>query len=121
MTLKIASNRYLTHTAASSTEKNVEANDMTINEYYSYSRNLSVLYYDGKPVKLNKKQSKLIEILAQNINHTVKYDILISQLWEDESVADSTLRTLVYSIRKLLPDLPIVSHSKIGYSLEIIH
>ncbi len=119
VTLKIAYKRYLIHTEASSVKQTSnEPNDIVINEYYSYSRDLSVLYYDGKAVKMNKKQSKLIGLLSQNVNHTVSYDVLISQLWEDDSVADSTLRTLVYSVRKLLPDLPIISHSKVGYSLE---
>ena len=119
VTLKIAYKRYLIHTEASSVNKTSnEPNDIVINEYYSYSRDLSVLYYDGKVVKMNKKQSKLIGLLSQSVNHTVSYDVLISQLWEDDSVADSTLRTLVYSVRKLLPDLPIISHSKVGYSLQ---
>ena len=81
-------------------------------------KHLGILYYDGQAVKLNKKQSMLIEILSKNINTTVRYDTFIGYLWEEDAVADSTLRTLVYSIRKLLPDLPIVSHSKVGYALE---
>ncbi|WP_373031164.1 response regulator [Sulfurovum sp.] len=122
VTLKIAYKRYLIHTEASGVNKTSnESNDIAINEYYSYSRDLSVLYYDGKAVKMNKKQSKLIGLLSQNVNHTVSYDVLISQLWEDDTVADSTLRTLVYSVRKLLPDLPIISHSKVGYSLQSSH
>jgi len=121
VTLKIAYKRYLIHTEASSVKTSDESSDIIINEYYYYSGDLSVLHYDGKPVKLNKKQSKLIEILARNVNHTVSYDVLIGELWEDDSVADSTLRTLVYSVRKLLPDLPIVSHSKVGYSLQGSH
>ncbi len=119
VTLKIAYKRYLIHTAVSSVKTSDESSsDIVINAYYSYSRTLSVLYYDGEAIKLNKKQSILLEVLSQNVNHTVGYDTLISQLWEEGSVADSTLRTLVYSLRKLLPDLPIVSHSKVGYSLE---
>ncbi|MCW8821824.1 MAG: response regulator [Sulfurovum sp.] len=121
VTIKIAYKRYLIHTAVSRVKTSDESNDIVINAYYSYSRTLSVLYYDGKAIKLNKKQSKLLEVLSQNVNHTVGYDTLISQLWEDDSVADSTLRTLVYSLRKLLPDLPIVSHSKVGYSLQSTH
>jgi len=69
-------------------------------------------------VKLNTKQNKLLEILSLNINSIVKYDTLIEAIWEDYEIADSALRTLVYTIRKALPDLPIVSHSKLGYSLS---
>jgi len=121
VTLKIAYKRYLIHSEVSKVKTSDEPTDIVINDYYTYSRNVSVLYYDGQAIKLNKKQGQLLEILSKNINHTVEYDTLLSQLWEDDTVADSTLRTLVYSIRKLLPDLPIVSHSKVGYSLQSSH
>ncbi|HEY9129007.1 MAG TPA: response regulator [Sulfurovum sp.] len=118
-TLKIAYKRYLIHTEVAKVNTSQEPTDIAINEYYTYSLKSSALYYDGQTVKLNNKQNKLLEILSKNINNTVGYEILISQLWgEDDLIADSTLRTLVYSVRKLLPDLPIVSHSKVGYSLQ---
>ena len=117
-TLKISYKRYLIHSEVSKVKISEETTDIIINKYYTYSQDLSILYYDGQAVKLNKKQSQLLEILSNNINNTVAYDTLIGYLWVDDSVADSTLRTLVYSVRKLLPDLPIVSHSKVGYSLQ---
>ena len=117
-TLKIAYKRYLIHSEVTKVKISDEPTHIVIDEYYTYSQDLSVLYYDGQAVKLNKKQSQLLEILSNNINHTVGYDAIIAQLWTDDTIADSTLRTLVYSVRKLLPDLPIVSHSKVGYSLE---
>ncbi|MDQ7046308.1 MAG: response regulator [Sulfurovum sp.] len=118
-TVKIAYKRYLTHMEVSQLKrKEASSSDIIINAYYTYSRTLSILYFDGEAVKLNKKQKMLLEILSQNINATVGYDTLISTLWGDDKIADSALRTLVYSLRKLLPDLPIVSHSKVGYSLE---
>lgn len=120
-TLKIAYKRYLIHSEVAKVKPSDEPTDIIINEYYTYSQNVSVLYYDGQAIKLNKKQNQLLEILSSNINHTVGYDTLISHLWTDDTVADSTLRTLVYSIRKILPDLPIVSHSKVGYSLQSSH
>ena len=119
VTLKIAYKRYLTHIEACKVTTSGESTDIVITDYYTYSQKLSILYYDGEAINLNKKQSQLLEILSQNINHIVEYDVLISYLWTDDTVADSTLRTLVYSIRKLLPDLPIISHSKVGYSLQI--
>lgn len=119
-TLKIAYKRYLIHSEVAQVKTSVEeSTDIIINEYYRYSLDSLALYYDGQIVKLNNKQNKLLEILSKNINNTVGYEILISNLWgDDDSIADSTLRTLVYSVRKLLPDLPIVSHSKVGYSLQ---
>jgi len=119
--VKIAYKRYVTHTEISTANANNKSSDVIIGDYYRYSHDLGALYYDRQAVRLNKKQSMLIEILSKNINTTVRYDTLISYLWEDESVSDSTLRTLVYSVRKLLPDFPIVSHSKFGYSLQSTH
>jgi len=117
--LKIAYKRYLVHTETSNVRIIDESStDIVINEYYVYSPPVSMLYYDRQVVKLNKKQTMLIAILSKNVNTVVIYDTLIMHLWEDDTVADSTLRTLVYSVRKLLPDLPIVSHSKLGYSLQ---
>lgn len=121
VTLRIAYKRYLIHTAASKvTPPSEVSTDIMINEYYRYSQTLSQLYYDGEAIKLNKKQSMLLQILSKNVNTTVAYETIISHLWDDNSISDSALRTLVYSVRKLLPDLPIVSHSKVGYSLQAI-
>lgn len=117
-TLKIAYKRYLIHSEVTKIKMSDESTDIIINKYYTYSLKLSILYYDGQAVKLNNKQNKLLEILSKNINHTVGYDILIAHLWDDDNIADSTLRTLVYSVRKLLPDLPIISQSKVGYLLQ---
>ncbi len=121
VTLQVAYKQYLTHKEAGKVRAKEESNDnvIVINEYYRYSQVSSELYYGKDVVKLSKKQSKLLQVLTQNINHVVDYDTLISAIWEEDMVAGSALRTLVYSIRKFLPELPIVSHSKIGYSLEI--
>ena len=120
VTLRIAYKRYLIHTEASKVVPSNDqvATDIVINEYYTYSQTSSLLYYDGEAIKLNKKQSMLLDILSKNVNTTVAYETIILHLWEDTDISDSALRTLVYSVRKLLPDLPIVSHSKIGYSLQ---
>ncbi len=120
VTVQIAFKRFAVQTASISRAIPKEnASRIMIGNFYCYSTEHQVLYYDGQAVKLNKKQGLFIELLVQNINTTVRYDTLIAYLWKDDFVSDSTLRTLVYSVRKLLPDLPIVSYSKIGYALEV--
>lgn len=120
VTLQIAYKRYLTHLELykSTTKVEVENPIVVIDEHYSYSVEKLELYYDKEIVKLNKKQSKLLGILVEHIDTIVDYEILISHIWDTENIAGSSLRTLVYSIRKLLPDLPILSFSKLGYSLK---
>lgn len=116
--LQIAYKRYLIHTEVCYIKDKEDVRDIIINERYSYSKSQSTLYNEGVSVKLNQKQSILIGILVENINHTVSYDELVSRIWDDDTIADSALRTLVYSIRKMLEDIPIVSHSKMGYMLQ---
>ena len=119
-TLQIAYKRYLSLEKRRKVEStNQPRAYLFLNEHYAYSRPLKILYYDKEPVKLSSKQSKLLDLLIQNVNHTVDYDVLTSAIWGDETVADSALRTLVYSMRKTLSDLPLFSYSKIGYSIEI--
>jgi DNA-binding response OmpR family regulator len=95
------------------------ATDMiVISSHYRYSLLAQELYCDDNLVKLNVKQKSLIHVLSKNINNIVTYDRLITEIWEIDSISSSALRTLVYTLRKAHPDLPIVSHSKVGYSLR---
>jgi len=57
-------------------------------------------------------------ILSKNLNSIVSYDQLEYILWQDESHANSALRTLVYTLRNIIPELQIILHSKIGYSVK---
>jgi len=114
--LQVAYKRYLADTKT--VKKEDVSDEIMIDEHYKYSRDTSTLYYDNQAVKLNVKQQKLIEVLMQNINNAVNYDVLTLAIWENTIVADSALRTLVYGIRKEHPDLPLVSHSKVVYCIE---
>ena len=119
VTLKVAYKRYLTHMESMSKSQDKEhKSDLRITARYKYSKEENILYSNGLPVKLNHKQRQLLHILVKNTNKTVACDTLIFDLWGEANIAQSALRTLVYSLRKILPDFPIVSHSKIGYMLE---
>ncbi len=119
-TLQLAYQRYLSREKKSEPEPvNQPREYLILNEHYAYSRVLKILYYDDQPVKLSVKQSKLLETLIGNVNHTVGYDVLTAAIWGNDLIADSALRTLVYSLRKTFPDLPLFSYTKIGYSIEI--
>ena len=120
ITLQIAYKRYLTHAELYSSTAKAKIPDTTIviNKHYSYSLKSLELYYDKEVVKLNKKQNKLLNILVENIGSTVDYELLVSHIWDTESISGSSLRTLVYTLRKQLPDLPILSFSKMGYALH---
>ena len=117
--LQLAYKRYLANKQSVKTK--TVSDLIVLNEHYTYSRNRATLYHDNQAVKLNMKQNKLIEVLAQHLNNAVSYDVLTLEIWDNDVVSDSALRTLVYGVRKDLPGLPLISHSKVGYCLESSH
>jgi len=116
MILQVAYKRFLAQEG--SHQKEEESDHIRIDAHYTYSKSLKKLYRDDQEVKLNSKHRKLIDILCRNIDHTVDYATLRAEIWENSDIAESALRTLVYSLRKQLPDLPIVSYSKVGYAIK---
>ena len=118
MTLQIAYTRFLEQERKKAQEEEQKKDPVVIDEHYSYAVRLGRLYKDGQEVKLNGKQLKLIDILCRNIDHTVDYATLEAEIWGNKEIAESALRTLVYFLRKQLPDFPLISHCKIGYSIK---
>ena len=114
--LQLAYKRYLGD--QKSTETKVVSDFIVLNEHYTYSRKNTTLYHNNQAVKLNVKQKKLIEVLIQHLNNAVSYDVLTLAIWDNATISDSALRTLVYGVRKDHPELPLVSHSKVGYCIE---
>lgn len=76
------------------------------------------LYNGDKLIKLTKIQRKILKILIKYRNHTVTYDILINEVWDDDFVKSNTIATHVKEIRKLLPDGLIESIRAEGYRLN---
>ena len=120
VTLQIAYKRFLTH-EVSMPDKNATVNVLVIlNNEYAFDLKKKILYFQNEPVKLNPNQNKFIEILAQQVNEAVPFDILISNIWGRDIISDSALRTLVYTIRKSAPNIPLHSYSKRGYYLTAL-
>ncbi len=117
--VQVAYKRFLSQGSDGKAKTKKEQSEiLVINEHYSYDKSLKKLYRDQEEVKLNGKQKRLVDILCKNLDRTVEYEVLRAEIWEDNSVAESALRTLIYSLRKQLPDLPIVSYSKVGYAIQ---
>ena len=93
-------------------------NIITINDDYIYEINTKKIYYCSQEIIFSKKQQKLMHILCQNINKVVSLTVLEKEIWGNKSIVLSSLRTLVYSTRKVLPGITIVSHKKEGYMLK---
>jgi len=88
-------------------EKNTMEN-FKISENMYYNFRLEELNIDGQIVHLRKKANRLLQILLQNINKTVKNDEIINFVWENDIKEKYPLRQLVTELRKEL-------NSKVNY------
>jgi len=71
------------------------------NGYYYDTQNEG-LYYHDMPMKLGVKERKLLSILISAKGNIVSFNELVYEIWPDELVSDSTLRTLIYRLRTKL-------------------
>ncbi len=75
------------------------------------------LYRHGIEVELSVQGLKLMEILCNNINHTVSKEQICMHIW-NETKSDITIRTLVHRIRLRIGDNIIKSVSGLGYKIK---
>jgi len=79
---------------------------------YFYNEENKKLYFKEIEIKLTQKESELLDILYKNKGKTVAFETIEYHIWEDSTVSNSTLRTLIYRLRskleyKLIETIPL--------------
>jgi len=92
--------------------------DIWITEDIRYSEKKMVVYFKGERVSFSVKELQLIQLLSKHLDETVSYATLFREIWQEDTDKGTSLRTLVYNMRRRLPELPLMSYSKIGYMLK---
>ncbi len=118
-TIQIGYKRFLVSAKKNPQEKVIEEHDVKISDDIIYSMSKATLFYNNTPIDFSIRQIKLIGLLCKHINTIVRNEVIISEIWGDKVVRDTSLRTLVYSIRKQVPSIPIITYSKVGYMLKV--
>lgn len=77
-------------------------NCIKIGEHYFYDLENESLFYNNMPVKLSFKESQLIKILVEANEQVVPFPQIEYLIWANETISDSTLRTLIYRTRAKL-------------------
>lgn len=75
-------------------------------------------FYNGKKIKLTKKENSFIRLLVAQLGLVVSFDQAISYVWEDDGATENSVRTLVWRLRNKLPTDIIKNASGIGYYIE---
>ncbi|MFT7004942.1 MAG: two-component system response regulator VanR [Sulfurimonas sp.] len=95
-------------------EKNREVT-LKVDPNYVYDYDNKNLRYKEQSILLNKKEMLFFELLISNQNRIVHYEELQENVWDEDVMTDSALRSLVRNLRKKLPTDIINNLSGVGY------
>lgn len=91
-------------------------NKIKIDENIYFDVDSVLLYIDSQIAPLNSKELKLLKLFLQNKDQIVCHENIYNALWDyDETPSESSLRTYIKNIRKLIGKEKIVSIKKLGY------
>ncbi|MCK9374125.1 MAG: response regulator [Sulfuricurvum sp.] len=85
---------------------------------YRHDTGLGETYYQGKVIKLTKKENAFIRLLVAQLGTVVDFEQAINYVWETKGATDNSVRTLVWRLRNKLPTDVIKNASGVGYYLE---
>ncbi len=94
---------------------------ININENTKYNITQNELLIDKKIIILGKKESILLKIFMKHHNEVISHEYIYNHLWTfDEQPSDTSLRTYIKNIRKLVGKDKIISIKKQGYKFVLI-
>lgn len=89
-----------------------EKNQLSGNYYYTFEEYLRI-YYEIQEIPITKNERLLLEILIKAKGTLVPFSTIEHYIWGNNTVSDSTLRTLLYRLRskfeyKLIETIPTI-------------
>lgn len=88
--------------------------------FYYWNNNQKFLYINDKNIKLTKKETLFLNLLIEK-NSICTYQDIYEYIWEnsDKQYNESTIKTLLSSLRLKLPNNAIKSIYGIGYYIDL--
>ncbi len=81
-----------------------------------YDPDAMSLRIGDREVRLGRKEARLLDLFLRHPGEVLSHETIFSHLWEyDEEPSDSSLRTYIKNLRKLIGKERIVSLKKQGY------
>jgi len=75
-------------------------------------------FYEGKKIKLTKKENAFIRLLVAQLGLVVSFEQAMNYVWEEAGATENSVRTLVWRLRNKLPTDIIKNASGVGYYIE---
>jgi len=93
-----------------------EKHYITISNTSKYDINANELLVNDKPISLGNKESKLLKLFVKSIDEVLSHERIYMHIWDyDEEPSDTSLRTYIKNLRKIIGKDRIVSIKKQGY------
>jgi len=75
-------------------------------------------FYQGKKIKLTKKENAFLRLLVAQLGIVVSFDQAMNYVWDESGATENSVRTLVWRLRNKLATDIIKNASGIGYYIE---
>ena len=93
-----------------------DSNILEISNKCYFKRDSGELVSDGATYKLSNKEARLLEMFILHPNEILSHEQIFNEVWDySETPSDSSLRTYIKNLRKILPKDSIESIKKRGY------
>jgi len=87
-----------------------------IDDNIKYDIGSNILLIDDKPISMGNKESRLLKLFVQSSGDVLSHENIYTHLWDyDEEPSDTSLRTYIKNLRKMIGKERIVSIKKQGY------
>lgn len=85
---------------------------------YIYDYEKKELKYKDNIITLNRKEILFFELLILNQERVVTYEELERKIWDDGSMTENAIRSLIRNLRRKLPSEILYNLSGIGYRFK---
>ena len=92
-----------------------------IGNNYLWHKTNKILYNGSTKVRLSRKEQLLLELLLKNRANSVSFATIMAEVWADEferEISFNSVKNLVSSLRKKLPNNCIISIYSQGYIIN---
>ncbi len=91
-----------------------------LSKHYTFNKETSLLYLDGKVQKFTKREYSLLVLFVSNLGQIMTDDSIRSFIWNGEEAESSTIRSLVNRVRMKLNEDLIQNIRGFGYIMAKI-
>lgn len=97
----------------------VDSGIVNLGEGYIFNIVTNKAMHGSDLVELTRHENKLLSLLANQANKVVGTELIENTIWKNGATGSSSVRSLLFRLRKKMPTLNVKTVSGVGYILQI--